>query len=195
MTFASLGGPAGAGGDGAAEATAAARSERERAPAKRAVAGDADAAGSPARAGETTFGGASFEQAAPTRAHVASPTATGAEAIHRGVLLRPTPAARQVLRFDRDLELLAKREVLLADAEEHDFLHALLGGHAGSVFGGAHHLGRGRQVVREQEPGAVGGQVDCRDPLLQVDGARRTAGASRPCSPGSPSARPGSPAS
>ncbi len=83
MTFASFGGPAGAGGGarGATDATALALPPAAADGGAAAVdeATAAAAAGCPPGAVETTVGGASFEQAAPRTAHVASPTATGAE--------------------------------------------------------------------------------------------------------------------
>src|SRR5262245_61220143 len=76
---------------------------------------------------------------------------------------RASSFATVELRVDGHLKLLPYAEVLLAGAEEDDVLHAVLGGDARRVFGGAHHVGGDGQVVREDEPGPVGGEVDGAD--------------------------------
>src|SRR6185503_8442889 len=71
--------------------------------------------------------------------------------------------------FDRNTELLTDFEVLLADREEHRFFDALLARHARALFGCADDLGRQLEIVREEEADAIGGEIDRRDPLLQVE--------------------------
>src|SRR5580700_4960845 len=75
------------------------------------------------------------------------------------------------LRLYRDAQALPELEVRLADAVEDDFLAAFLAGDAGSVLGGAHHLRGHAQVVRQDEAGSIGGEVDPGHPLLEVDRA------------------------
>src|SRR5580698_871905 len=70
---------------------------------------------------------------------------------------------------DRDPQLLAELQVRLADAVEDDLLAAILARDARGVLGGAHDLHRDPEVVREQEPGAIGCEVDRGHPLLQID--------------------------
>src|SRR5690349_6639164 len=71
---------------------------------------------------------------------------------------------------DRDAELVAEREIALADAEERELLQTiLLGDRRGLVGARAYEGGRDLEIVREHEAHAIGREIDRRRPLLQVE--------------------------
>src|SRR5580692_13168596 len=128
MTLASFGGPAGASA-GAAVATADA-GDAGALGADAAVATESVAAG----CGPSTCGdgwGGSFEQATASAAAQANAADRNERRRIEGANCpeRP-PRASSFSGLDRDLQLVAQLEILLADAEEDDFLNALLGRNA-----------------------------------------------------------------
>src|SRR5258708_2618865 len=154
------------------------------------VAGVADADAAPAPGGvpseaagvgggTTGFstGGVYFEQPATNAAVQTAETATRVGRDTRSTW--PQRAAHGKffrsagLRFYGDLQLLADRQIVFADAVEHDFLRALFARNARGALGRPHDLRGDTQVVCEHEAGAVRRQVDPRHPLLQIEGASR----------------------